>query len=111
LPTGRPGEFSRKHLEQFDKRLNRLVLPDDLLAQSLLELHRFCAPNIRVQRKIACAHNRLLAPPQRGLRTSKSPAVPGASLQFASFAELIEFHLNGGIEQPQLHQQLMRQRG
>jgi hypothetical protein len=32
------------------------------------------------------------------MRISKTPAVPGDSLQFMALPELIEFHLDGGIE-------------
>ena len=45
------------------------------------------------------------------MRVPKTPAVPSESLQIISLLELIELHLDGGMEQPQLHEQLMRNRG
>jgi hypothetical protein len=44
------------------------------------------------------------------MRISKTPA-PGNSLQVISLSELIEFHLDVGIQQPQLHEQFVRHRG
>jgi len=41
-------QAGRKDLKQFDKCLNALVLPHNLLAQSLLKLNGLCAPNIRI---------------------------------------------------------------
>jgi hypothetical protein len=37
-----------KNLEQFDERLDALILAHNLLAQSLLKLNGLCAPNIRI---------------------------------------------------------------
>src|SRR6516164_590231 len=74
-------EPGRKDLKQLDERLHRFVLPNDLRAQSLLELDRFRAANIRIQRQIVCAHAPLLAPPQSGMRIPETSGRPAELLQ------------------------------
>jgi hypothetical protein len=45
------------------------------------------------------------------MRASNATAGPVESLQFILAGELIELHLNGGLQEPQLQKQLPRHRG
>src|ERR1700741_5011810 len=52
-----------------------------------------------------------LPSPEIRCHRSKPTACPVHSLQLVFGAELIEFYLNGGVEKPQLEEQLSRHRG
>src|ERR1700758_2798313 len=52
-----------------------------------------------------------LASPEIRRRRSKPSASPVHSLQLVFGTELIELYLDGGVEEPQLHEQLPRHRG
>jgi len=81
---------------------------DDLGTQRLLKLDGFRAAYIWIQRKIGCPMTASSVP---GIRDARFHAtLVRLSLFSHPAGELIELHLNGGLQEPQLQKQLPRHR-